>query len=175
MGRAAVRSPFALAAAEVEAVRGSEPVTCRPAAGPAELALHFEIRHQVFVKEQGFFASTDRDDHDADPATVHVLGLCGPVAGGAVRLYPLGEPGLWKGDRLAVAPAFRSCGLGGPLVRFAVRTAGEAGARTMLAHVQPANVSFFQHLGWRRVGDLVDYVGRPHQLMEIDCRAHRQE
>ncbi|MGH2719557.1 MAG: GNAT family N-acetyltransferase, partial [Actinomycetota bacterium] len=114
------------------------------------------------------------------------LGLCGEVAAGAVRLYPLapedaggeeagGEEGIWKGDRLAVLPAFRGKlvkgGMGGPLVRFAVWTAGTKGGRRMIAHIQPANVTFFEHLGWRNVGDLVTYAGLPHQLMAIELPA----
>ena len=119
-------------------------------------------------------------------ATVRILGLCGDVAGGAVRCYPLTEmltdiptgggaagvvepgAGLWKGDRLAVLPSFRRNGLGAPLVRFAVRTAAEAGGRQMIAHIQPSNVGFFEHLGWYTVGGPVSFVGRPHQMMAID-------
>jgi putative N-acetyltransferase (TIGR04045 family) len=143
------------------------------------VALHHEIRRRVFVEEQGMFEESDADDHDGDAATVHVLGLCGDVAGGAVRLYPLTdasldcdavdlEPGLWKGDRLAVLPSFRHNGLGAPLVRFAVQTAAQAGGRKMIAHIQPSNVGFFEHLGWYAVGEPVSFVGRPHQTMAID-------
>jgi putative N-acetyltransferase (TIGR04045 family) len=161
----------------VEAARRAPAVACRAVRDDAERALHLEIRRQVFVGEQGFFRDTDRDGHDDDPATVHVLGLCDGVAAGAVRLYPLDEPGevpgTWKGDRLAVLPAFRSQGVGGPLVRFAVRTAAEAGGRVMVAHIQPANVTFFERLGWRRAGGLVSFVGRPHQMMTIDLQPLR--
>lgn len=149
------------------AAAGALPVECRAVDGPEELALHLEIRHRVFVEEQRFFVGSDRDGHDDDPATVHVLGFCAGVAGGAVRLYPLAEPGVWKGDRLAVVPSLRSSGLGGPLVRFAVASAANAGGHRMLAHVQVTNVGFFEHLGWHRLGEPVEYVGRPHQLMAI--------
>ncbi|MGH2687335.1 MAG: MSMEG_0567/Sll0786 family nitrogen starvation N-acetyltransferase, partial [Actinomycetota bacterium] len=115
-----------------------------------------------------FFEGTDRDAHDEDPSTVHVLGVSGRVAGGAVRLYELGGPGLWKGDRLAVLPPFRRRGLGAPLVRFAVARAGELGGRLMTAHVQLPNVVFFRRLGWRPQGEPVEFHGRPHQVMEID-------
>ena len=153
-------------------------VVCRPAASAEEVALHHEIRRRVFVEEQGIFTVSDRDHHDDDLATVHVLGLCGDVAGGAVRLYPLvdpeaaeREPGLWKGDRLAVLQDFRHNGLGAPLVRFAVATAGALGGRTMIAHIQPPNVAFFERLGWHRVGEPVEFVGLPHQTMAIELRS----
>jgi len=37
----------------------------------------------------------------------------------------------------------------------------------MEAYIQPVNVRFFEWLGWRRVGGLVDYAGIPHQRMLI--------
>lgn len=141
------------------------PVSCRLAETEAERALYHAIRHAVFVEEQAFFADSDRDEHDAE--ALHVLALVGDVAAGAVRLYPLEETGLWKGDRLAVLEPFRRHGVGAPLVRFAVKTAGERGGQTMVAFIQPQNVAFFARLGWQRAGGIVDYVGRPHQKMEI--------
>jgi putative N-acetyltransferase (TIGR04045 family) len=144
---------------------------CRLVATVEELDLDLRIREQVFVREQCVFPITDRDTIDDAPDIVHVLGTCDGVAAGTVRLYPLDGAGLWKGDRLAVLPQFRSCGLGAPLVRFAVRTAAERGGVRMQAFVQPANISFFRRLGWRAIGTLVDYCGRPHQEMTIDLDA----
>jgi GNAT superfamily N-acetyltransferase len=66
-----------------------------------------------------------------------------------------------------VLPGHRHLGLGAPLVRFAVSTAARLGGRRMEAYVQPANVAFFEWLGWLRAGGLVDYVGIPHQRMLI--------
>jgi putative N-acetyltransferase (TIGR04045 family) len=157
---------------------GAAELTCRAAATAEERAAHFRIRHQVFVVEQGLFrgangseasgAGQDWDAHDDDPATVHVVGLADGVICGTVRLYPVaGVPGQWKGDRLAVLDGHRHQGLGAPLVRFAVATAGQRGGREMEAYIQPANVRFFQWLGWRPVGGLVTYAGIPHQRMLI--------
>lgn len=175
--RSVALSPFQHPGEAFAAVQLGLHVVCRPARHGDELALHHEIRRRVFVEEQAVFAVTDIDHHDDEPATVHVLGLCGDVAGGAVRLYPLidpeaaaVEPGLWKGDRLSVLASFRRNGLGAPLVRFAVRTAALAGGRKMVAHIQPANVGFFRHLGWYPVGELVTFAGLPHQTMAIDLR-----
>jgi putative N-acetyltransferase (TIGR04045 family) len=161
-------SPFS---ASAEALRASDDLfmtRCQEAGSEEELALHHRIRHAVFVVEQGLFADCDHDSHDEHVDTVHALGMCGAIVAGTVRFYPLAEPGLWKGDRLAVLPQFRNHGLGGPLVRFAVRTAGQYGGDQMIAFIQPQNVAVFEHLGWRRVGPLGDYVGQPHQKMIID-------
>jgi len=167
---------------------GAVRLACRAVSTPEELAVHFRIRHQVFVVEQGLFRGAgagdgtgagvgagagvgsggDRDVHDDDPATVHVVGLSGGVPCGTVRLYPLPEvPGRWKGDRLAVLDDQRHHGLGAPLVRFAVAAAAARGGQEMEAYIQPANVTFFQWLGWRPVGGLVSYAGITHQRMLI--------
>ena len=161
---------------------GTARLACRAVSGAGELAAHFRIRNQVFVVEQGLFRNAgagngggwDRDAHDDDPATVHVVGLWDGVACGTVRLYPVPEvPGRWKGDRLAVLAGHRRHGLGAPLVRFAVATAAAHGGREMEAYVQPANVTFFEWLGWRPVGGLVSYAGVPHQRMLIGLRVSR--
>ncbi len=143
-------------------------LSCRVVAGPDELASHHRIRHETFVREQHIFTESDVDALDAREDVLHVLGWCGGVPAGTVRLYPLDAAGrTWQGDRLAVLPEFRAAGLGAPLVRFAVATAGRLGGVSMLAHVQITNERFFTHLGWTRQGDVEFYVGRPHLLMTI--------
>jgi putative N-acetyltransferase (TIGR04045 family) len=142
---------------------------CRAVATPDERTAHFRIRHQVFVVEQGLFrGGADRDVHDDDPATIHVVGLADGVVCGTVRLYPIpAVAGRWKGDRLAVLADHRHRGLGAPLVRFAVAQAALRGGLEMEAYIQPANVAFFERLGWQQVGPLVSYAGIPHQRMLI--------
>ena len=144
-------------------------LACRPVDGPAELAVHFAVRRAVFVDEQGLFDLDDRDAYDVAAATVHVLGLVAAVPAGTVRLYPLGQ-GLWKGDRLAVLPEHRRAGIGGPLVRLAVRTAGALGGTVMVAQVQAPNVPFFLGLDWSCDGAPADHLGMLHQQMSIALR-----
>lgn len=144
------------------------PVCCRLATDAATLAEHHRIRLEIFVREQRIFKESDVDAQDARPDVLHVLGLHNGVPAGAVRLYPLEvSTRTWQGDRLAVLPGFRTSGVGAPLVRFAVATAGARGGTQMVAHVQLANERFFERLGWARRGDVEEYVGRPHVLMEI--------
>jgi putative N-acetyltransferase (TIGR04045 family) len=150
--------------------RAEHSLECGRAAGSSDLTSHHEIRHAVFVAEQRIFTGTDRDERDLAPTTVHLLGRVDGVPAGAVRLYPLdpGDPeGEWQGDRLAVLPEYRTTGLGAPLVRLAVATAGELGGRVMIAHIQLANRVFFRRLGWTQRGESEIYLGRPHLLMDI--------
>jgi putative N-acetyltransferase (TIGR04045 family) len=144
-------------------------VVCRQVASAAELADHFAIRHRIFVDEQAIFADSDLDLHDRDASVVALIGYCDGVAAGTVRLFAI-EPadGIWQGDRLAVLAPYRTRGLGAPLVRCAVATAGVLGGRLMSAHIQLANVRFFQRLGWETRGKREIYAGLVHQPMSIE-------
>jgi putative N-acetyltransferase (TIGR04045 family) len=148
-------------------------VDVRIARTAEDLAAHHAVRRAVFVEEQGIFEDDDRDAWD--DTAVKVVAVCGDRIVGAVRLYPLDEAGLWKGDRLAVLRDARRLHVGAPLVRFAVRTAGERGGGRMIAKIQARNVAFFQHLGWTSVGDPRDYRGASHQDMTIPLRPAEQE
>jgi putative N-acetyltransferase (TIGR04045 family) len=144
---------------------------CRPVLDDEERAEHHRIRRQVFVEEQRLFARDDVDAHDADPRTVHLLGFVDGRPAGTVRLYPLDEPGLWKGDRLAVLREHRRSQVGRPLVRLAVELAGARGGSRMTASVQAANTQFFVTLGWTPSGGPFELLGAPHQTMTIAlCR-----
>jgi putative N-acetyltransferase (TIGR04045 family) len=142
---------------------------CRRARSARERADHLTIRHRVFVDEQAVFADSDLDSQDGQDATIAVLGYSDGIAVGTVRLFLLDlAEGRWQGDRLAVLSAYRTHGVGGPLVRYAVATAAVLGGRTMTAHIQPANVTFFERLGWAREGQSEIYAGLLHQPMCID-------
>jgi putative N-acetyltransferase (TIGR04045 family) len=140
-------------------------VAVRVARTEADLAAHHRVRHAVFVEEQGIFTEHDHDEWDEH--AVKVIAAVGPLVLGAVRLYPLDEAGLWKGDRLAVLPEGRRLRLGAPLVRFAVATAGQMGGSRMIALIQRRNVPFFRHLGWTAQGGEAEYRGATHQAMAI--------
>lgn len=151
------------------AVNAGGLITCRPAVADADLASHRRIRHDVFVTEQAVFDVTDHDSYDDGPAVVHLLGCYDGEPAGAVRLFPLDDRGqLWQGDRLCVLPPYRVHGVGAPLVRCAVATAGALGGSRMVAHIQVPNVVFFTRLGWHADGPEEMYVGLPHQPMSID-------
>ncbi len=78
------------------------PIDVRVAVSDEDVAAHHAVRHEVFVREQGIFADHDLDVWD--DGAVKVIAVAGSRVLGAVRLYPLDEAGLWKGDRLAVLP-----------------------------------------------------------------------
>jgi putative N-acetyltransferase (TIGR04045 family) len=150
------------------AARSVSGIVCWRVRTRAERAAHFAIRNRVFVEEQGVFCGSDRDSHDDDLATIGLIGYCDGVVAGTVRLFALdGGAGRWQGDRLAVLGPYRTRGVGAPLVRCAVATAGALGGKTMSAHIQLPNVTFFRRLGWEPVGEAGLYAGLPHQTMVI--------
>jgi len=151
------------------------PVVCRRARSQRERADHWDIRRQIFVEEKAVFAGSDLDARDADDATIAVLGYSGGIPIGTVRLFLLDpDAERWQGDRLAVLSAYRAHGVGGPLVRYAVATAAVLGGRTMSAHIQPGNVTFFRRLGWTDEGEPEIYAGLPHQPMSIALPSYRE-
>jgi len=127
------------------------------------------LRREVFVREQGLFNGTDRDERDDDPRTVVLVARSaeGAVLGG-VRLGPATDGpdiGWWQGGRLAVGRAARgTSGVGPALVRAACAHAENAGVLRFEATVQRRNEPLFAHLGWHRVRE-VRTAGVPHALM----------
>ncbi len=150
-------------------------VTVRFADGAGDLEGHFSVRHEVFVRDQRLFEVNDLDDRDDDPATVHLVGDAGGRIVGAVRLYRIDGAGLWQGDRLSVLREHRASHVGVDLVQLAVRTAAARGGTVMEAHIQMANVRFFEFLGWQVHGPAEIYVGTPHQPMLIDLSELAEE
>lgn len=152
----------------------SEDATSIWEAGADDLPLHFIIRHNVFVVEQGVIVMTDVDDWDNHPQVVHVLAARGGSCAGTVRLYPVdAAAGRWKGDRLAVFKKHRSTLVGVQLVAFATATAAARGGNVMEAHIQLPNVEYFERLGWQRVGSIYPYLGVAHQSMLFDLSQAR--
>ena len=46
------------------------------------------------------------------------------------------------------------------------KTVKKKKAKRFMAYVQLPNIPFFRRHRWRSVGDIIDYHGTPHQLME---------
>jgi radical SAM protein (TIGR04043 family)/putative N-acetyltransferase (TIGR04045 family) len=125
------------------------------------LEASYAIRHEVFVKEQGLFRRTDRDEMDS--VSVHILALRGEECVGTVRITPL-NGGDWLGSRLAVREPFRGR-VGNLLVERAEEEVRKRGGRRFRAYIQSSKVAFFERCGWRPLKRIPDYHGRPHVLM----------
>ena len=147
---------------------------------PRTLAAYRELRRETFVREQGLFSVSDRDEVDEDDRTRVLVARRpdGSVLGG-VRLHPASEGGprdigWWRGSRLAVVPDARAGrGLGAALVRAACALAESLGALRFDATVQARHEPLFRRLGWDVRGP-VALRGHPHVVMSWPiARVHR--
>ena len=137
-------------------------VKCKLVETEEELEKAYRIRHEIFVKEQELFTGSDRDEFDS--LAIHIIALlCGEVVG-TVRVYER-EENVWFGSRLAVLKPFRGRA-GKVLIEKAKEVVKKERARRFMAYVQLPNIPFFRRHRWRSVGDVMDYHGTPHQLME---------
>ena len=141
-------------------------IECRLVQNESEREECFAIRHTVFVEEQRLFDGTDRDEHDSK--AVHIAAFQGGRIIGTVRVYEE-KPGLWFGGRLAVLRGFRGRA-GRLLVEKAVEIVRGERAERFLAYIQMKNVPFFRRGGWVEAGEILDFHGSPHQLMEANVK-----
>ena len=143
-------------------VEDGEELTWERLEAGADLARCHAIRHTVFVREQGLFRATDRDELEA--TSVHLLVRRGAEPLGTVRLTPLGGA-VWLGSRLAVLAPHRGA-IGARIVRRAEEEVLRHGCRQFIAHIQLSRVGFFERCGWRVLRSVPAYHGKPHMLME---------
>lgn len=141
-------------------------IICREVDIESELRECYKIRKKVFVEEQKLFKKSDRDKHDAK--AVHIAAIQKGRIIGTVRVYQSKE-GVWFGGRLAVLKGFRGRA-GRLLVERAVETVKKKKAKKFLAYIQVKNAPFFQRCGWSKAGEIFQYHGVPHQLMEADLK-----
>ena len=135
-----------------------------------QVKAYFELRREIFAREQGLFAECDRDDCDEQASPIvaqgEIAGMPDRVVG-VVRIYPDGSD-TWFGGRLGVARQFRRVGaVGTALITEAVSTAHAWGCKRFLATVQEPNVRYFEHHHFARLEALTLH-GRTHFLMQAD-------
>lgn len=135
-----------------------------------EIDSYFDLRSQIFCKEQGLFEHTDRDAIDLKSypivAIAHEEHKLNQIVG-VVRIYEQ-SPRLWYGGRLGVHYDFRCVGrIGKGLIQKAVTTANTWGCDRFLATVQLQNVRFFTRLHWESL-ETLEILKRPHHLMQAN-------
>jgi len=86
-----------------------------------------------------------------------VMRVAGDLVGFFVVMAVLDEAHLLN---FAIAPAMQGRGLGGRLLRQAMETSHENGAKSMLLEVRPSNTSalkLYRHFGFQEIGQRRDY------------------
>lgn len=122
-----------------------------------------EIRHKVFVDEQGF-----QDEFDeTDAVAVHIvlfdenktpLATCRVFWDSSMDSYILG--------RLAVVKESRGRNLGSILVKEAEKYVKKNGKNTIALHAQCRVAAFYKKSGYIEFGNIGDEEGCPHIWMK---------
>ena len=134
----------------------------REARTPQEVDAALELRHRVFVGEQGVTPAADRDGRDGE--ALHLVALRDGALVGTCRVIV--EEGVGRLGRLAVEPHLRGKGLGGAVLVEAERIARAAGAERMRLHAQLSARSLYERAGYEPAGEVFLEEGIEHLTME---------
>ncbi|MFJ8040932.1 GNAT family N-acetyltransferase [Kitasatospora sp. NPDC096147] len=143
----------------------------RIALSEADLELTREVRHEVFVVEQGVPVELEYDEYDATSVHVLAVGEDGAALGtgrlihGAEALAMTGRQGRVLLGRLAVREAARGTGLGAALVRRLEEAGREHGGTELELHAQVQALGFYERLGYLAEGPVYQDAGIPHRTM----------
>lgn len=129
---------------------------------PKDRAAAFDIRLQVFHREQGI---PPEEEFDADDeVATHVLATCAGLPVGTGRL--VGHDGFAKIGRMAVLAEHRRSGVGRALLRKLIELGRRHGHNRFVLHAQVQAIPFYEGLGFRSIGAVFDEAGIPHRKME---------
>ncbi|GLR63128.1 GNAT family N-acetyltransferase [Marinospirillum insulare] len=120
-----------------------------------------QIRHKVFIEEQGISAKDELDDKDA--TSEHFLLLINERPVATARLTQDGHLG-----RLAVLKPLRDKGLAKKLIARILEHCRRVNLRQVHLNAQISAVNFYSKLGFKPNGDEYDEVGILHLPMLLD-------
>lgn len=121
----------------------------------------FEIRREVFVREQGVPEEIEMDELDSE--AIHVLASVNGVPAGCGRL--LLRDGEARIGRVAVRKEMRRGGIGDGICRLLMAIARDDGAEKVIINAQLAAVEFYENLGFAKEGEVFMEAGIKHIRM----------
>lgn len=127
-----------------------------------ELQEAFNIRVEVFVKEQGVPLKDELDEYESSSDHVIAYYNGNPVGTGRLRIID----GIGKLERICILPAIRKFGLGNIIVNTLENIAKEKGLSKAKLHGQTHAENFYTKLGYQRKSEMFMEDGIPHFLME---------
>lgn len=129
----------------------------------ADLEEALEIRHRVFVLEQGVPVEEERDELDA--VALHLLARVDGTPAGTARMVLDPRQHTGKIGRVAVLPAFRSRGVGRELMEALALRALDRGLVELYLDAQVPVIPFYERLGYRAEGPEFLDAGILHRRM----------
>ncbi|HET9015168.1 MAG TPA: GNAT family N-acetyltransferase [Thermomicrobiaceae bacterium] len=126
----------------------------------------YDVRYDVFVREQGI-ASNVHDDPD-DRYSLHVLASVRDEIVGTGRITFFGDEAqvVW----VAVLKPYRGFGVGRAVMEHLLDLAREHGSRVVTLNAQTHALSFYNALGFRAIGRRFFMSNIEHQYMALDLR-----
>ena len=137
---------------------------CRAAVTADDLRAYYAIRKRFFVDAQGIFHETEIEPIDHDPRTSRPPGATtwtSRAGGTSTSSQTVG----WAAQVNVEEHRASRLTVGKGLVQKAEELVRQQGVETFVGYIQLPTVRFFEHIDWLKIGEPVDYVGRPHQLM----------
>lgn len=137
-----------------------------------DLQTAFQIRIEVFVKEQGVPLEDEFDQYDTlNGICEHILVHYNeqPVGTGRIRFVD----GVGKLERICILEPYRKFGLGKIIIKALEEIAKERGASQVKLHGQTHAEGFYKKLGFRTSSDVFMEDGIPHILMLKELSAKK--
>ena len=123
-----------------------------------------DLRHRVFVTEQGVPEALEVDDEDA--GAVHVMAMLpSETVIGTGRLLADGHIG-----RIAVDEAYRRHGVGRAMLMMLIDIARQQDLTTVHLGAQIPAIPFYQGMGFEPEGEEFLEAGIPHQHMVLNLQ-----
>ena len=126
-----------------------------------EMEKVFEIRREVFVREQGIPEELEMDELDSE--AIHVLAIVNGVPAGCGRL--LKQDNDARMGRVAVKKDMRRSGIGAGICKLLMTIAMDNGAERVIIGAQLTAVEFYKSLGFEEEDDVFMEAGKEHVRM----------
>jgi predicted GNAT family N-acyltransferase len=117
--------------------------------GDVELPEAFEVRRQVFVREQGISEDLVFDEHDRE--ALHIVIKDGEKVIGSARVQFLANNQA-KLERMAILKRYRRKGIGREMLLFLDAVWRDKQVRQVIIHAQIEVVPFYKLCGFDKVG-----------------------
>ena len=137
-------------------------LTIREIKDQSELKDIFNIRREVFVKEQNIQEDIAIDNEDNK--SIHILVLLGKKPIGCARIRIINQSA--KLERIAILKEYRGMGYGKDLVDFLVKFCLSKGITNVYMNAQYYLKDFYSGIGFKEEGQAFNEAGIKHIKME---------
>jgi len=130
----------------------------------ADMESAFKIRRLVFCEEQKVDEKEEFDGLDNQCRQYLVKRAENAIATARIRNK---DHKLIKIERVAVLKENRGKGIGQELMKWIIRDVKLGGGETLALHSQCHAQSFYEGLGFKKIGNTFEEAGIPHVYMEF--------